>query len=85
MVTGLLALATAVTGHDFSRRRISGLFFKPAPPRGLGMSCVSPDTYSYGEVAVTSQTLTVTPKDAQGRIINDITGQPCTPLVIQAR
>jgi hypothetical protein len=38
-----------------------------------------------GEVAVTSATLTVTPKDASGRIVNDITGQPCTPVVIQAR
>jgi alkaline phosphatase D len=62
---------------------ISGLFFKPAPPRGVGMSCVSPDVYSYAEVSVTESTLTVTPKDAAGRIVTDITGQPCTPVVIK--
>jgi alkaline phosphatase D len=64
---------------------ISGLFFKPAPPRGVGMRCVSPDVYSYAEVTVTRSTLTVTSKDAAGKIVNDITGQPCTPVVIQAR
>jgi hypothetical protein len=64
---------------------ISGLFFKPAPPRGVGMQCVSPDTYSYAEVVVTGQALTVTPKDVQGRIVNDVRGQPCSPLVVQAR
>jgi alkaline phosphatase D len=64
---------------------ISGLFFKPAPPRGVGMRCVSPDVYSYSEVSVTGSTLTVTPKDAAGRIVTDTTGQPCTPVVIQAR
>jgi alkaline phosphatase D len=64
---------------------ISGLFFKPAPPRGVGMRCVAPDTYSYAEVSVTSSTLTVAPKDSAGRIVNDISGQPCTPIVIQPR
>ncbi|HEU5280095.1 MAG TPA: alkaline phosphatase D family protein [Gaiellaceae bacterium] len=64
---------------------ISGLFFKPPAPRGVGMSCVSPDVYSYAEVSVTETTLTVTPKDSQGRIVTDITGQPCTPVVIQSR
>jgi alkaline phosphatase D len=64
---------------------ISGLFFKPAPPRGLGMECVSPDVYSYAEVSVTGSTLTVTPKDEAGRIVTDITGQPCTAVVIRAR
>jgi hypothetical protein len=29
--------------------------------------------------------LGVAPKDAAGRIVNDITGQPCTPIVVQAR
>jgi hypothetical protein len=49
------------------------------------MRCVSPDVYGYSEVAVTGSTLTVTPNDAAGRIVTDITGQPCTPVVIQAR
>ena len=46
------------------------------------MKCVSPDTYSYAEVVVTSSTLTVTPKDAQGNPVKDVTGQPCEPVVI---
>jgi phosphodiesterase/alkaline phosphatase D-like protein len=64
---------------------ISGLFFKPAPPRGVGMRCVAPEVYSYAEVSVSAWTLTITPKDTAGRIVTDITGQPCTPIVIQAR
>jgi hypothetical protein len=64
---------------------ISGLFFKPAPPRGVGMRCVAPDVYGYAEVSVISTTLTVTPKDAAGNIVNDVSGQPCAPVVIAAR
>lgn len=32
---------------------ITGLFFTPAPPRGIGMQCAAPDVYSYAEVEVT--------------------------------
>ncbi len=91
VVTGPVATRTfakeidASVGTASAGILISGLFFKPAPPRGVGMRCVSPDVYSYSEVSVTSSTLTVTPKDATGRIVTDITGQPCTPVVIQAR
>jgi alkaline phosphatase D len=91
VVTGPVATRTfakeidAAVGTTSAGILISGLFFKPAPPRGVGMRCVSPDVYSYSEVSVTSSTLTVTPKDATGRIVTDITGQPCTPVVIQAR
>ena len=91
VVTGPVATRTfakeidAAVGTTSAGILISGLFFKPAPPRGVGMRCVSPDVYSYAEVSVTSSTLTVTPKDATGRIVTDITGQPCTPVVIQAR
>ena len=91
VVTGPVATRTfakeidAAVGTTSAGILISGLFFKPAPPRGVGMRCVSPDVYSYSEVSVTSSTLTVTPKDATGRIVTDITGQLCTPVVIQAR
>jgi alkaline phosphatase D len=91
VVTGPVATRTfakeidATVGSSGAGILISGLFFKPAPPRGIGMPCASPDTYSYAEVVATSQTLTVTPKDAQGHIVNDVTGQPCSPLVLQAR
>jgi alkaline phosphatase D len=91
VVTGPVAAVTfakeidQAVGASGAGILISGLFFKPSPPRGLGMSCASPDVYSYAEVVATAQTLTITPKDAQGRIVTDITGQPCTPVVIQAR
>ena len=64
---------------------IGSLFFKPAPPTGMGMPCAALDVYSYAEVSVTSKTLTVTPKDAQGRPVREQTGSACAPLVVQAR
>jgi alkaline phosphatase D len=91
VVTGPVATTTfakvidGAVGSRGAGQLISGLFFKPAPPRGVGMQCVSPDTYSYVEVVVTAQTLTITPKDAQGHVVTDVTGQPCQPVVIQAR
>jgi phosphodiesterase/alkaline phosphatase D-like protein len=64
---------------------IGSLFFKPPPPTGVGMSCAAFDAYSYAEVTVTSRTLTVAPKDAQGQPVREQTGAACSPLVVQAR
>jgi alkaline phosphatase D len=64
---------------------IGSLFFKPPPPTGMGMSCAALNTYSYAEVNVTSRTLTVAPRDAQGRPVRERTGVACRPLVVQAR
>jgi phosphodiesterase/alkaline phosphatase D-like protein len=64
---------------------VTSLFFKPAPPRGVGMSCAAPDVYSYAEVRVTATSLTVTPKDATGAVVKDVTGAPCGPVTLQAR
>jgi alkaline phosphatase D len=64
---------------------IGSLFFKPPPPQGMGMSCAALDVYSYVEVTVTSKTLTVAPKDTQGRPVRDQSGAACAPLVVQAR
>jgi alkaline phosphatase D len=63
---------------------IGSLFFKPPPPAGMGMSCAALDVYSYAEVTVTSTTLTVAPKDAQGQPVREQTGAVCPPLVVQA-
>jgi hypothetical protein len=64
---------------------ITGLFLKPAPPRGAGMACAVADTYSYAQVAVTRATVTVTPKDAAGRLLREATGAACGPFVFRAR
>jgi len=89
VITGPIATRTfakdidTVTGSPGSGILISGLFFKQPPPRGVGMRCVAPDAYSYAEVSVTTSILTVTPKDASGHVVTDVTGQPCPPVVIQ--
>ena len=64
---------------------ITALFLKPAPPRGVGLTCTATDVYSYSEVKVTATTLTVTPKDANGDPLKEKTGDPCGPLVVKAR
>jgi alkaline phosphatase D len=66
-------------------RLVTALFFKPRPPRGVGMRCASPDTYSYTEVTATSRTLTIAPKDVRGRPVIDIGGKPCAPVVVRAK
>jgi alkaline phosphatase D len=91
VVTGPVATMTfakeidSAVGSSGAGILISGLFFKPPPPRGVGMTCVSPDTYSYAEVVVTTSTLTITPKDTHGQPVKDVTDQPCQPVVIHAR
>jgi phosphodiesterase/alkaline phosphatase D-like protein len=61
-------------------------FFKAPRPVGLGMRCAALDAYSYVEVRVTSRTLTIYPKDDQGRPLRERPGAPpCRPVVIPAR
>jgi alkaline phosphatase D len=74
----------AVTGKPGSGILVSALFFKPSPPRGVGMRCVAPNVYSYAEVSVTATTLTVTPKDPAGHVVKHLTGEPCAPVVLQS-
>jgi alkaline phosphatase D len=64
---------------------IGALFFKPPPPAGMGMSCAALDVYSYAEVTVTSTSLTVAPKNAQGQPVREQTGAVCPAVVVQAR
>jgi phosphodiesterase/alkaline phosphatase D-like protein len=72
-------------GQKGAGTAIGALFFKPAPPNGLGMRCAALDTYSYSEVTVTATRLTVAMKDARGRPVREATGVPCAPLVLTAR
>ena len=55
VVTGPVATNTQQGGGRVPRPQRDGvgvvaLFFKPPPPRGVGMTCASPDVYSYAEV-----------------------------------
>jgi alkaline phosphatase D len=71
-------------GRPGAGAAITGLFLKVPPPRGPGMACAAPDVYSYAQVVATATTLTVTPKDAQGRLVREPTGDPCGPFVFRA-
>ena len=42
-------------------------FFEPQPPSGVGMRCSIVDQFSYGQVRVTANRLTITPKGIDGR------------------
>ena len=89
--TGPAATNTMSDGLDLALGRSGGgaalasLFFKPSPPRGLGMRCAALDVLSYAQVTVTARTLTVAPRDARGRPVREATGRACRPLVLRAR
>jgi alkaline phosphatase D len=57
-------------------------FFEPPPPGGVGMRCSILDQFSYGQVRVTRNRLTITPKGMDGRLQSD-DGQPCGPFVLR--
>ena len=56
VVTGPVATNTfakeidGYLGQKGAGTAIGALFFKPAPPNGMGMRCAALDTYSYAEV-----------------------------------
>jgi alkaline phosphatase D len=91
VVTGPVATNTfsrevdSVLGAAGTASAIAAFFLKPAPPRGIGMRCVSLDVYSYAQVRVTAASVTVRLKDLNGRPVTDISGSPCAPVVIPRR
>ena len=91
VVTGPVATNTfskeidGFLGQQGAGTAIGALFFKPAPPNGMGMRCAALDTYSYAQVAVTAARFTVALKDANGRAVREATGVACAPLVLTAR
>ena len=91
VVTGPVATNTQnrevdqTLGRSGMGSAIVALFYKPAPPRGVGMACASADVYSYAEVKVTGAAITVTPKDAAGKLVREETGGACGPFVFRAR
>ena len=91
VVTGPVATNTqnrevdATLGQRGMGSAITALFYKPAPPRGVGMACASADVYSYAEVKVTATAITVTPKDATGALVREETGGACGPFTFKTR
>ena len=89
VVTGPVATNTygkeidAFLGSPGAGALVTGLFFKPAPPSGLGLRCAATDQYGYAQVEVTATRLTVTPKTAAGQPVVDATGARCAPLVVR--
>jgi phosphodiesterase/alkaline phosphatase D-like protein len=75
----------SVLGSPGSGAVITGAFFKPAPPRGLGLACAQTDAYGYAQVTVTGATLKVEPRTSSGEPIQDATGTACRPLVVRSR
>jgi phosphodiesterase/alkaline phosphatase D-like protein len=68
------------TGQPNSGALVDGAFFTPPPPQGVGMRCSVLDQFSYGQVRVTRNQLTITPKDANGAPLND-GGRPCNVVL----
>jgi phosphodiesterase/alkaline phosphatase D-like protein len=91
VVTGPVATNTfakevdGILGTPGAGTAVAALFFKPAPPNGVGMRCAALDTYSYAQVAVTAQRFRVALKDANGQPVREATGLACAPLVLSAR
>jgi alkaline phosphatase D len=91
VVTGPVATKTQNKEVDDTLGRagmgsaITALFYKPAPPHGVGMACASADVYSYAEVKVTGASITVTPKDASGALVHEETGGACGPFTFRAK
>jgi alkaline phosphatase D len=91
VVTGPVATKTqneevdATLGKSGFGSAIVALFYKPKPPRGVGMACASGNVYSYAQVTVTGNAVTVTPKDQAGRLVREETGAACGPFRFAAR
>jgi alkaline phosphatase D len=91
VVTGPVATNTYSTSVDRllgisgGGTAVASLFFKPRPPRGVGMRCAALDVPSYAQVTVTARTLRVASRDARGRLVREKTGRACAPLVLWAR
>jgi hypothetical protein len=96
MVTGPVATMTFAKEIDGAAGRqgagdlITSLFLKQPPPDGPGMRCAATDVYSYTEVKVTAQAVTLTPKDLAGQPVHEkgsggSPGPQCGPFTIAAK
>jgi alkaline phosphatase D len=92
LITGPVGTASlkkefdAATGVAGTAAGLRAAFYKPAPPDGLGMKCAVIDTNSYAQVEVTAKTLTLRPKDENGKPLHEESGGPaCGPFKLKAK
>jgi phosphodiesterase/alkaline phosphatase D-like protein len=74
----------SATGKPGTGQLAHDLFYKPAPPDGLGMLCANFDVYSYAQVTVTSKSLKVSNRDQAGAPVTD-GGQACPTFTVTAK
>ena len=70
------------TNNPGSYRLLEDLFLKKPSPDGPGMTCVNGNRYSYAQVTVRAQSLSVTLKDADGKTVVEEGDNPrrCGPF-----
>jgi phosphodiesterase/alkaline phosphatase D-like protein len=67
---------------------VTSVVLKGPPPNGVAMKCAATAVFSYSEVVASQRTLTVTPKDINGRLVHEAPqdgGGPCGPFSLTAR
>jgi phosphodiesterase/alkaline phosphatase D-like protein len=69
------------TGIPNSGALLDQFFLTPPPPLGMGMQCSIVNQFSYGQVKVTRNQLTITPKGIDGQRQMD-GANPCGPFVL---
>ncbi|HYM57041.1 MAG TPA: alkaline phosphatase D family protein [Solirubrobacteraceae bacterium] len=73
------------SGNPQAGDLINSAFFTRQPPDGPGVQCSALDTFSFGQVKVTGRTLSIVPRDANGRVVTGHDGNPCGPYVVTRR
>ena len=70
------------TGLPGAGALVDTAFLEPQPPGGVGMRCSVLDQFSYGQVRVTANRLTITPKGIDGRPQRN-GDRACGPFVLR--
>jgi alkaline phosphatase D len=90
-VTGPVATKTFheevadVFGSEGSANLVRSVVLKGNPPTGVAMRCAADDVFSYSQITVTGNSLTVQPKDINGSPVREdpsIGGAQCGPFVV---
>ena len=74
-----------VLGSEGNASLFRSVVLKGNPPTGVAMRCAADDVFSYSEVTVSANTLTVQPKDINGSPVREdpsIGGAQCGPFTV---